>query len=234
MSLDIGAPASGRPAFAVTRDASGILIAKRDPALGRFAVGKAGDALEIGARPVASNWWNFCPNPRFAVNVTDGWTANGYAERVTTTPYGLPEGFDAAAMLYYESSGTFACSQNLPSGARRTDYIFADFHALALAAGSYVQFVAWNGEAVVGTEVLNLTTLGSWYWHDLFIATPGPVTEWRLGIGVPVASDTAAEASYLAGVRVGPLVDGDTDYYDGDSAGWQWTGAAHNSASRGN
>lgn len=233
MSIGVGTPPVGTPAFAVSSDASGVLIARRDNTLGRFAVSMAGDALELSARPVVPSLWNLCPNPRFAVNVTDGWAATGVVTRVTTTPYGLPDGFDAAAQLVYESSGTFACYREMPAGVARKTYLAADFHVLTLAPNSYVQFAAWVGEDVLASDVY-YPEPGAWVWRDMFLATPTMPTSWRLALLVPISSDTAAEASFIAGVRVTPYDAGDLEYRDGDSPGWAWTGVHHNSESRGN
>lgn len=233
MSRGIGTPPAGRPAFAVGRDARGLLIARRAPALGRFAVGKVGDVLELGARPITGHLWNYCPNPRFAVNVTDGWQDTGVVSRVTTSPHGLPDGFDAAAQLYYGSAGTLFCAQYVDETMRQDDYLAVDFHAMALAAGSYVQWVAWDGVNVIDSRTLALDNLGSWYWADLFISMATMPTEWRVSLIVPAASNTPEEASFITGVRVTPYAAGDLEYRDGDSPGWEWTGTPHNSASRG-
>ena len=222
---------------------------------GRKAHGK-GSGLWLGAmglrrksEPPIAPQFNLVPNPRFHNNATDGWHGatdlwgggDNYCTRVTSVPWGdLPAGADAAG-LCSTAGASISNVEPLP-----TPYIGVSMMPWAAtfgapgtcealivlfmldASNNYLDGVPlvtystpFSGDEwhVVGGSVL-LPALEP-YWPDyrrvcMYVwchavgdsSTPGYVTQ--LGLGCD---------GFGAG------------YGDGDSPGWHWLGASHNSPS---
>lgn len=205
--------------------------------------------------PEGVTGWNYVPNPRFHLGM-DGWTANGYPlthiHRATSVPWGdLPAGADACARfdgdtLHYTTNpfqwfvaempacpgGTFdftcvfgATADGDPWPQEARLFICAEAYDSAgqplggsyeEASGVLDEWTTHTTTFLMGTDAA-ICKLWLWAW---------PTTYCQVGNGWLYPG--LAGYGYATLLRVGGNV-----YRDGDSAGWEWTGTAHDSASDG-
>lgn len=225
------------PGFAVQKPSGRLSISAgyigRDTTL--YGVANDQNGGIVNAWPATLFNWNFCPNPRFLNNVTDGWTNLG--SNLTRV---LISAGNYVARIYYGTGGEFYCSQAVDEEIRSEAYLVVTFAVRARLAGCGAYFVMTDGSGDHEVSRLNFPLSGTYMdSYTLAHAVTSQVTNWKLRLLVPAACNLESEALDLTQVRVdyrdtsAAMSYRDGDMHGGLYGGWWWMGDAHNSLSRG-
>lgn len=189
---------------------------------------------------------NLVKNPRFHVNVTDGWTSpptNWTATRVTSVPgVDLPAGCTAALKIEISSSATLGSTWwTLDIPVAEGSWLATTYAYLGSGAAydTSVQ-VYWPGADGGGASLVSSSGFERLILDATDEATSCAAGNAKIGVYLNPSGTGDAVTLYLTGMQLEELPD-DIDYdenpyllppyADGSSPGWVWDGTAHNSAS---
>lgn len=172
-----------------------------------------------GGDPLA----NIVRNPSFEVNAAGGWSVDGTATLTRTFGLALNGSYHGKAEFPASTTSGIRLSVTREVRAGET-YILALYARRSAGSGSLnVQFVT-AGE----TQTQSFTPLDGAYERNSFTWTP---TVDASALDVVIRPSTATASTVL--FESVSLMKGSTlrTYFDGDTAGYSWLGAAHESAS---
>jgi hypothetical protein len=191
---------------------------------------------------------NAANNPRVGVDTT-GWGVTAGTGGTATGARVATGGPLANAPTLYRATWTVA-----PTGQAQVNnsstttnlatagvpYRFTAYAKASWAGAKLQALIGWyNGASFVGTSGATVvtTTAGAWTLLEATGTAPAGTTRGQLSVLVltagtlPAASDTLDVSAMLWHDNTATITPG---YYDGDSAGWTWSGTAHASPSSGN
>jgi hypothetical protein len=177
---------------------------------------------------------NLVVNPELAVNITDGWALNN-CTRDASPPVALPDG--CAAAIHFappdaSDRGNASVYFTLDPATRLYWVSFYLYRPGGYRTRVYAGVYTPTGE--IGIDIYDGAEDDAGFVRRYQgIAVPDDATDVLFSI---FSYDNAVgRDSWLTGFMIEPdYTDSDDpgDFADGDTAGWEWDGEAHNSASR--
>jgi hypothetical protein len=191
--------------------------------------------------------YNYVVNPRFAVNVADGWTKTGApltVSRDAAPGVDLPAPADACCKFVQSSSlATYMESDVFPVSSGQDVAARLDLYWPGTTGYPFlVRIRAWgkDGPGSTPEDTLAETVTHSvhkdgFVTYTISYTVPAGMYYLQVSLGATTAtgawSDVNGNCPRVTNVRIDFSEAEFSEYYDGDSSGWDWLGTAHDSLS---